>query len=425
MYLTNLPITTGPLPAKTHKPGFSVFFILSIFLIGGFFFSGCEDPGVVGSTFIDENGNLVTASFPLDEFTALSGPSYSGELTYVPVGRYRDPVFGEITSIGLIRPELDSITFSAISTLDTMRIRFSFAPDVYGDSAATAFFDVYEITEPWRGKELRYGDQVAFSDFNKVGSFEAKQGETAEFEVSAEWRAKYEDFLYGGRVDADSAYKYEMPGLAIVPDMTRSQKILFLNPQDNAVGAGEETATRLVVTDTTGSSLFVQMEDWGAAMTRNTQIVEILPEEGQITLHNTLEQYIKLDFSFSEERLLTKNLARVELVIYENTSFLEGSLPEGHIRTEALTASLFLIDKGDPDEVIFSTGPLFAAVKGSDNTYRFNLTSYANAFLFDTLAATDYYLALESNTGLLTSTLIYGLSANTVQQPKIVVTAVE
>ena len=216
-----------------------------------------------------------------------------------------------------------------------------------------------------------------------------------------------------------------MPGLAIVPDMTRSQKILFLNPQDNAVGAGEETATRLVVTDTTGSSLFVQMEDWGAAMTRNTQIVEILPEEGQITLHNTLEQYIKLDFSFSEERLLTKNLARVELVIYENTSFLEGSLPEGHIRTEALTASLFLIDKGDPDEVIFSTGPLFAAVKGSDNTYRFNLTSYANAFLFDTLAATDYYLALESNTGLLTSTLIYGLSANTVQQPKIVVTAVE
>jgi hypothetical protein len=425
MYPTNLPTTTGPLPAKTRKPGLSAFFILPIFLFGGLFFSGCEDPGVVGSTFIDENGNLVTASFPLDEFTPLSDPSYSGELTYMPVGRYRDPVFGEITSIGLIRPELDSITFSAISELDTMRIHFSFAPDVYGDTAATAFFDVYEITEPWRGKELRYGDQVAFNDFNKVGSFEVKQGETAEFEVSTEWRAKYEDFLYGGRADADSAYKYEMPGLAIVPDLTRSQKVLFLNPQDNAVGAGEETATRLVVTDTTGSSLFVQMEDWGVAMTRNAQNVEFLPEEGQIILHNTLEQYIKLDFSLSEERLLTKNLARVELVVYENSDFLEGSLPEGHVRPEALTASLFLIDKGDPDEVIFSSGPLFAAAKGSDNTYRFNLTSYANAFLFDTLATTDYYLALESNTGLLTSTLIYGLSANTVQQPKIVVTAVE
>jgi len=425
MYPTNLPTTIGTLPAKTPKPGFSAFFLLPILLFGGIFLSGCEDPGVVGSTFIDENGNLVTANFPLDEFTPLSDPSYSGDLTYVPVGRYRDPVFGEITSIGLVRPELDSITFSSISTQDTMRIRFSFAPDVYGDTAASAFFDVYEITEPWRDKELRYGDQVAFDSFDKVGSFEIKQGETAEFEVSAEWRAKYEDFLYGGRADADSVYKYEMPGLAIVPDLTRTQKVLFLNPQDNAVGAGEETATRLVVTDTTGSSLYVQMEQWGAAMTRNTQAVEFIPEDGVITLHNTLEQYIKLDFSFTEERLLTKNLARVELVLYENSTLLDGSLPEGHVRPEALTASLFLIDKGDPDEIIFSSGPLFATTKGNDNTYRFNLTSYANAFLFDTLTTTDYYLALESNTGLLTSTLVYGLSANATLQPKIVVTAVE
>lgn len=425
MYPTNLPTTTEPSPVKSPKPGFSASLFSLILLSGWLLFTGCEDPGVVGSTFIDENGNLVTGTFPLDEFTSLSDPSYSGDLTYVPVGRYRDPVFGEITSIGLIRPELDSITFSAISELDTMRIRFSFAPDVYGDTASSAFFDVYEIIEPWRGKELRYGDQVEFSPFSKVGSFEVKQGETAEFEVSGEWRAKYENFLYGGRADADSAYLYEMPGLAIVPDLTRTQKVLFLNPQDNAVGAGEETSTRLVVTDTTGSSLFVQMEDWGAAMTRNTQNIEFIPEEGLMTLHNTLESYIKLDFSFTKERLLTKNLARVELVLYENQSFLSGSLPEGHVRPEALTASLFLIDKGEPDEVIFSTGPLFAAAKGSDNTYRFNLTSYANAFLFDSLAATDYYLALESNSGFLYSTILYDLSATPALQPKIVVTAVE
>ncbi len=422
MYPTNLPTTTEPSPVKTPKTGFSASSLLLILLSGWFIVTGCENPGVVGSTFIDENGNLVTGNFPLDEFSLLSDPSYSGDLSYVPVGQYLDPLFGEITAIGLIRPQLDSITLNAVSESDTMRVRFSFAPDSYGDTASVAFFEVYEIAETWRGKELRYGDQVGYNVMSKVGEFQLGSELTAEIEVSTEWREKYLNLLYGGRADADSVYKYEMPGFAIVPIASKSQKIRYLIPDDNNVGAGEESSTRLVVTDTTGSSLFVPMEEWGAAVTRDG---EFTPEEGMVILHNTLEYYVKLDFSFTEERLLTKNLARVELVLHENQSLLAGSLPEGHVRPDALTASLFLIDKGDPSEIIFSTGPLFAAVKGSDNTYRFNLTSYANAFLFDTLSTTDYYLALESNTGFLYSTILYDLSAQPALQPKIVVTAVE
>lgn len=387
-------------------------------------FWGCEDPGVVGGTFIDEQGNLATNEYPVTRMELIEGNGYSGRLSHVPVGRYLDPVFGEVVSIGLIRPELDSLSITRIEPSDTMRFRFVFSSEVYGDTLSTARFDVYEINEPWRGMELRYGDRIGFDPTLKVGEFTVGDRDTVVFDVSPQWRARYREYLYDPLPESDSLYIYDMPGLAIVPRVDQTQKVVFLEVESTAIGANEEFATRLFVTDTTGTNEYQRMADWGAAYARTPLAGE---RTGSVPTFNTLEGFFDLDFQFSEEQLLTRNLARVELLVYQDELTLKGSLPENHIRPVVDQARIHIVNTGDPQEWIFSEAAEFTSTLDTTrNVYRFNLTSYANAFLFDTLATNRYYLSVESNNGFLRSTLLHDLDAeDESKRPRIVVTAIQ
>lgn len=414
--------------ARSSIRSFGLAASLVILLAG---LSACEDPGVVGGTFIDEQGNLATNEYPVTRMEPLEGSGYSGRLSHIPVGRYLDPVFGEIVSIGLIRPELDSLNITRIEPSDTVRFRFVFSSDVYGDTLSTARFDVYEVNEPWRGLELRYGDQVGFDPALKVGEFVVGQTDTVVFDVSPEWRTRYREYLYDPLPESDSLYVYDMPGLAIVPRVNETQKVVFLEIQSTATGANEEFATRLFVTDTTGTSEYQAMADWGASYTRTPHDPLSVDgtgyPAGSSPALNTLEGYFDLDFQFTEEQLLTRNLARVELLVYQDELTMQGSLPENHVRPTADQARIHIVNTGDPQEWIFSEPAEFTStIDTTRNVYRFNLTGYANAFLFDTLAANRYYLSIESNNGFLRSTLLHDLDAEDPRKrPRIVVTAIE
>ncbi|MGF1669624.1 MAG: DUF4270 family protein, partial [Balneolaceae bacterium] len=126
--------------------------------------SGCkEDPGQVGSRFIDPDANVSTKTIDLDDAEVISDPTYSGNIRNMAIGSYNDPLFGMIETVGYLRPSISRQVIDSINTeTDTMEIRFIFSNQVYGDTTATANFSIYEISDIWRGNELKYSDQLNF-----------------------------------------------------------------------------------------------------------------------------------------------------------------------------------------------------------------------------------------------------------------------
>ncbi|GEM_PF-2071761 len=387
-------------------------------------FVGCEEPGVVGGAFIDDEGNLVTNEFPVKEMTPTSSVSYSGRLDVVPMGHYNDPLFGEITSVGLIRPDLNSITLNRIDSTETVALKLVFNGTEYGDTLSTAFFDVYEVAEPWRGKQLRYGDQISYDPTKKIGSFAIAQADTALIPMPEDWIFRYNGFISDTTTATDSTYVFDMPGFAIVPDVSRSQKMVFLDLGTDASGTVESETTRLFSEDTTGTFQYQRMADWGAAVQREASILQ--PTTSYKAM-NTFEAFQKIDYEFTRESLVSQNLARVEMIFYEDTELLEGSLPGGHVRPAVTRANIHIVDEGDVGEEVFAGSPVFTTVKDTSiNGFRFNLTSTANLFLFDTLQTHKYYLTVETNNGSFQQTVLHGPdSPNESKRPHIIVTAIE
>lgn len=411
------------MPYRNFRP--NVFFKgMSVVALALLLFAGCEEPGIVGGAFIDDEGNLVTNEFPVKEMTPTSSVSYSGRLDVVPMGHYSDPLFGEITSVGLIRPDLNSITLNRIDSTEQVALKLVFNGTEYGDTLSTAFFDVYEVAEPWRGKQLRYGDQISYDPTKKIGSFAIAQADTAVLPMPEDWIFRYNGFISDTTGGTDSSYVFGMPGFAIVPDVARSQKMVFLDLGTDASGAVESETTRLYSEDTTGTFQYQRMADWGAAVQRDPSAIQ--PTTSYKAM-NTFEAFQKIDYEFTRESLVSQNLARVEMIFYEDTQLLDGSLPGGHVRPAVTRANIHIVDEGDVGEEVFASSPVFTAVKDTSiNGFRFNLTSTANLFLFDTLQTHKYYLTVESNNGLLQQTLLHGPeSPDESKRPHIIVTAIE
>lgn len=388
--------------------------------------TSCEDPGVVGSTFIDEQGNLSYNSYPIDKMEAVEFDGYAGKLGNIPIGHYLDPVFGDINSIGVIRPAISAFQIDTIDTsVDTLFIQLVLDGTVYGDTLNTARFDVYEITQPWRGKELLYGDEISFDDSSPVASFEVRPAQdTVFFQLSQDWMEKYNESLIASGDDRDSAYVYGLPGLALVPRVRDTQKIVYVKVEtDVFTEATNINQTRLIAGDTTGTRRYQALSDWGASVVRGGTYP--LPD-GSTPAYGTSEQFFEIDFSFTKERLISENLARVELVLFEDAPTLIGSLPEDHVRPPVTRAQIHIVNSGDPGQAIYFESANYVSLKDSKNTFRFNLTPTANAYLFDTLETNRYFLSVQSNNGFLHSTLLHDLNTpGDALKPRIIVTAIQ
>lgn len=390
--------------------------------------TACEDPGVVGSTFIDESGNLSYGSFPIDKMDPVEFDAYAGKLGNIPIGRYLDPVFGDITSVGLIRPAISAFQIDTIDTsVDTLFLQLILDGTIYGDTLNTARFDVYEITQPWRGNELVYGDEVLFENTAPVASFEVRPAQdTLFFQLSQEWMEKYNASLIASGDDRDSAYVYGLPGLALVPRVRDTQKIVYIKVESDVfTDATNLIQTRLIAADTSGTRRYQAMSDWGASVTRSGVGAYPVPG-GSSPIFGTTERFFEIDFSFTREKLISENLARVELVVFEDAPTMEGSLPEHHVRPAVTRAQIHVVNSGDPGEALFSESARYVSLKDSKNTFRFNLTPSANAFLFDTLETNRYFLSVQTNNGLLHSTLLHDLDTpGDSLKPRIIVTAIQ
>ncbi|MDR8392978.1 DUF4270 domain-containing protein [Aliifodinibius sp. S!AR15-10] len=380
-----------------------------------FLIVGCEDPGVVGGGFTDTNTAVKVDTLMVNGIETESYNFYSGNLTYFSVGQFSDPLFGDMKATGLIRPQLIS-TSSEMADTANMKLRLVFNQDViYGDSLHTAEFDIIELNQVWRGNAWNLKDEPQFDENATVASFTVEKEDSIEVDLSESWMQAYREFATSEAADRDSTYRINFPGLAIVPKS--SGKIIPIDAQESD----------FIIENPESDTLQVSARDWAYSLDRAN--VSAAPSQ-TFKLHSTFEQVINFDLDLTRENIGSVNLSKVELVFYEDRSELDGSLsqmPPSTGRAPITSARLQLVEPSNIP-IVLQTGSILsnANYDEEEGSYRFDITSFTNSVLIDGIPSElKFYVSLETNSGIIRSSLIHDEEAPAEKRPKIIVTYVQ
>lgn len=388
---------------------------LFLFIFASFLtvLSGCDDPGIIGQGFTDTNTAVVVDTFQVEGIETESYNYYSGSLSYLSAGQFVDPVFGDMSAVGLIRPSLLA-EGTDISIEANMKLRLSIAQQyVYGDSVKPAEFDLIELDQSWRGNAWQINDDPQYRNATPVGSFSVAQEDSIDVNLSSGFLNRYMTYVSGDE-DRDT-YRTNFGGLAIVPK--DSSKIIPIESQNS----------RFVIENPEDDTLEFGMRDWGFSLDRANQPAA---PAGTYQWHSTLENVMKFDIEIPEEELQAINISRVELVFYEDQMRLRNSMDQLSPtagRPPITSARLHLLE---PDNVpiALETGNILSngVYNEEDGTYRFDITSFTNSVLVNGLREElQFYLTLQTNNGIIRSSLLYNDEAPQDKQPKIIVTSVQ
>lgn len=407
--------------------------VLSAFLI---LLSGCEDPGGVGSRFLDEDAGLETITTPLASSEAVTVDSYSGRLRYMAIGRYDDPVFGQFESIGILKPSIDTTSIgSHVSEEDLFQLRLTFSSTHYGDTTQTARYELYRLNDIWRGNELYFTDQLEMDLSERVGEFEVSGESTVSVDLAQSWIDEYNEFLASSDEDRQDQYRTGFPGLAIVPaDGTTRAHFIRVRPDPGDDAEDEELARFVRVpaedleeweewdgTEEEDPRQFQPLADWGAFGAWGEPAER---DEKSIYLTNPLESVLRVETGLSESVPGGRNQANAQLIFHPNRELLE--LPDGHVRPEVTQLRLHRVNSDRIGEWIFGRDPvLTASLNQGNDSFRFDLTGYINEILFNEPPPGQFYLSAHTVTGLVFSTVLHGEDADDeTLRPKIIITSV-
>lgn len=387
--------------------------------------SACEDLGFVGGNLQGDETEIVTDSIQVGSLNVVGDQAYTGKLRFLALGHYDDQLFGELNSVGLIKPSIDTGNIDAIGDDDTMSLRLVLDSRVYGDSTAVADFEIYRVNEFWRGNEIRFGDQISFDTSQKVGEFSVAQSDTILVDLDESWVAEYKEFLEMSESNRDSLYRNNFHGLAIAA-VSGSSKVIFPSMQPLSDEESSDTEhVRFVVNNEDEEPRYQTVLEWGSMVQRTDES----DGDGQSTssglkVHNTLDSFLEVDLDLTEEKLSSRNLANVELVLYQDQEKKLNSLPPGHVRPPISRARIHVIDEEPISDAIFNSSPTFVSQEQtSDNSIRFDITDYANIVLFSTLPEGKLYLSIESINGIFFSTIFHSNESMENFRPKIIVTS--
>lgn len=381
-------------------------------LFSALFLISCEDPGSVGSDYINKS-ELVFDTLTIANITSESYSGYSGRMGFVSVGDFDDPAFGEISATGMFKPAVslnlpaskkldDSYTFYLDLRVDTAR--------VYGDSLLENTYSIYQITTPWNGVAFKLNDDMNYDTGQPVGTFSHSNEASVLVPLSDAWRDIYLD--YYNAEDADSLLQYEFGGLAIVSNTTHN-KIIF--PQNStrflAIKAIDEADT-----------VIINARDWAYTLSRQNAVypTEMSP------LHSTIETMLNFELSDFFSEIEGKNLIKAELVFYEATDYMRSGLTSNQIRPPVNTINIDLGKEADAEyEFQFSPADLVGTKNAADNTFRINITNYFNNVTYGSENRMELYMGIGSSLGIITSTLVYNENAPAALHPKLILTYLE
>lgn len=398
----------------TNKGFFSLCISLFALII---LFNGCEDPGSVGSEFVDRP-TLTFDTLTIAQTEVQGYQGYSGRLGFIPIGQYSDPIFGDIETKGFIKPTRtpplpDSVELDESFQLK-MRLRLD-SLENYGDTLSQSGFSVYEITSDWRGNALRIDDEIAYGSM--LADFTIGQEKEVIIDLPQEWVDEYKCYYYNCNdiSDIDSVYLREFKGLAIVSNQQNS-KISFTR----AAGSGLIMING-VESDTT-DTVNVALRDWGFTLNRSG--ASIAPNT--FPLHTTLEgmNSITMPDSLLKAENKTKNIIRADLVFYEAEDVLNENLPANHVRLGVTSLNLDVIEPLEPAyEYQFGQVDFSAPAEENEPVFKINVTRYVNNVIFGDETREKLILGVGSSSGALRSTLIYDVTAPEDLRPKLILTS--
>lgn len=370
--------------------------------------SSCENPGSVGSGLSESGADVEIVRDTIGVIDTVGLNSYSGSYAYFSAGGYNDPLFGELTAIGLVRPSLpasgDSLEENAIMK---MRIIID-SQNVYGDTLADQAFDIYRIDEYWRGRAFKLKDEIQLDRSQAIASFTVETGDSLDVVLDPAWvREYYRSYSESDDADADSLYQNEVHGLALVPE--GSNKIIPLDAQ----------STRFVIENPETDTFEVSNGQWAYHMSRNNE-----PEhpEGSVAVYNMLENMLNFRLDISDIDIKGPSISRAELIFYQNNTTMEQSVSGSVKRPQPQSAQLrFVNPEQTPDNLIAGSPASNGVYSEDDHAFHFNITSLMQNGLINGLPEDREFYFMLPNDGAVKTSLI-SIDPNSERAPKLVIT---
>ncbi|MEX2456853.1 MAG: hypothetical protein WD381_06030 [Balneolaceae bacterium] len=405
---------------KGSRSTIVAFLFLSLALAG----ISCEDSGIVGGGSDTDSDKVTTTEIEITDLEILSGNGFSGQLGSSSLGQVEDPFFGDIYSISLLKP---SITADAdLETFDAdteMKLRVVFNPLKYGNESSVSEYNIYEVDERWRGREISYNTLISFDETNLIGSFDLTDEEEVDVDLSDEWVNRYREFYNSEAADRDSTYNFEFPGIAVVP-ADQNDRVDFLRYQPASDDTAGVDITRFIIENEEDSiSVVMPLADWASSMTRSNQ-----PESSDeyFVLHNTLEQILKLTIDLDEEQFTGQDIINAQMIFYVDPE-VESTTPAGFSRPEPalLRAHIFNDDPLNVTDEIFTTESSSSATIDTDeNAYQINVTNYLLNNLYGEGDPLSVYVSLQNTNGLLYSSRFVNENGAANRTPRLIITTI-
>lgn len=383
----------------------SLFLVLTI---GILLVSGCENPGSVGADLTDDRADIVIDTFRVDGITTSQYNWYSGDYAYFSAGQFNDPLFGNLRAIGMVKPSLPIAADTLFGPNSIMKMRIILNDDlIYGDPSAPQQFDVYLIDETWRGRAWLLNEEVEYLTDQLVASFSIEDQDSIDVVLDTSWVNIYRDYAQDTTAAADSAYRYEVGGLALVP--TNTSKVIPLNSQQ----------TRFVI-ESPEDTLEIPLAEWAYSLNRGTPNIPA----NSMALHSTLENVLTFELDLSNVDI--QGIAKAELVLYQNESVMESSIAASAERPDAPTAELYIVEpEVTPEGITIGRPVVTGDFSEADNAYHFTITSIVQRIVLDGIREEERFYITLPNNGTIRSSLIYGSQATDENAPKLIITSLK
>jgi len=397
----------------------SAFMILTLLLIT----TGCDNEGIVGEGLNPTGERVVTTTYDVDSIEIVNDNGFSGRLSNSAMGIVGDPVYGTITSAALLKPSINVEDLGELPDDYNVKLIVELNPLKYGNENSISDYNIYEINQRWRGREITYNQPISYDDSNLLGSFQLTDETAVDVELDQEWISRYREFFNSTSSRRDSLYRFEFPGIAVVP-ANQNQKIDFLRhqPSTDDNDTTETRITRFVVENEQDSLIAsIPLLDFGTSMERTN-----IPESDGLVLHNTLENILKVNLDIDAAEFESKEIVNAQLVFTIDPG-PEETTPGGFLRPQPnlIRAHFFGSEPLDIASEIFARSASAGSnLSENEQEFRVNVTSYFVDRLFGEIDTTPLYFSLQGNNGLFYSTTFHGTDAPENLRPRLVITTI-
>lgn len=404
--------------------------MITAFMVLTLFFSitSCDNEGIVGGNLTENEEQVESTTLPVTDISIVSDNGFSGQLSYSAMGIVNDPAYGTINSSTLLKPSISQSEIESLPDSLSLKLVLALSSEKYGDTTSTSQYELYEINERWRGREIQYNDPVSINRGNLIGSFQLSDEDTIVVSLSETYNERYRNYFNDTSTQRDSTYRFEFPGFAVVP-VEQNSKIDFVRYQQAVAGeqAADDTTevpfTRFIVTtpqDSTVATLPVL--DHGNSMTRTDEPAST----DDLVLHNTMENIMNVSFNIDPADFQGKEIVNAQLIFNTDPAPQETApFNFGRLDNEFLRGHNFETEPLSLHSEIFARQAVVGAdIDEENDIYRINLTQYIIDLIYGEDETTPLYITNQGNNGQYISTTLRGPGAAESERPRLIITTI-